>query len=1171
MERLHTSTIARALLRGIFGLALLLQAAGAALPAEAQTAHVAVTATLTGGAGALTIGSNVFAQSGASLSLTVTTNPATACVVVSIGDQQIKQTASQARSSWTIPFKAPTGDAVQDIVATAYIHANCRGLFGTAGVSNLVLDNTPPAVIGTLSPAPNSAGWNNTDVTLTWSALAGLTGLAMGPHPSATTLTTSGVTTMSASATDWLGHIGMGSVKVQVDKDPPSISGARTPAPNANGWNNSDVSVSFSCSDALSGIKSCPSLTTLGGEGANQSVSGTADSVADNHATAHVTGINIDKTPPRISGAATRSANADGWYNDDVTIHWNFADDLSGIDSATVPSDTVISGEGAGVVATASVRDKAGNRGTGYSPAVSIDRTPPSTIATAPPSWNNSNVTVNLVANDALSGVRATHFRVDDGAEQLGTNVVINTDGIHSLKFWSEDRAGNTEPTRSIQVKIDRTPPTITHTQAPPPNANGWNNTDVFLNFLCASGLSGVANCTTSRTVSSEGRGESVIGTVVNGAGSTATDPAMLNIDKTPPGIVGGVTREPNANGWYRADVTVHFTCSDELSGVASCMSDLVMSGEGANQVATSAATDSAGNRASTSVGGINIDKTPPRISGATTRSANADGWYNGDVNVHWTAEDNLSGVDETTMPADSVVTGEGAGLIATASVKDKAGNQGNGRSQAFNIDRTPPTISGSIINDDGSPRTAKASGWFNSAVRIRFACDDALSGVATCPGDVVLNGDGANQHADGEAMDRAGNRARHSLEGLNVDLTPPTIGAHAHTADGKAYTSDTWTNQHVTVSFECSDTTSGVASCPEPVLLVGEGADQSARGTAADVAGNSASTSFDHIHIDKTPPSTNSAEVYGTPDGSDWYTTPPVLSLSGSDDESGVSETYYKLVPHGAPAPDSNSSEGWERYSGPVEVDAHGDWDVYAYSVDRADNHEAPKCVGHLGGSGLEVTKNADPSAPLTGAIVVRADRGVTIRNIQDFYEVHYPGNAAPAGCGLVPGETLTGNPGDHGWFALAGNANGVKLDTYSIGFSGSPTLNPATTGGAAENALLGNETTTTWHYTTQGEVVLPPECVIAGANAPNSMRNVIVITSDLGASLARSESFTPVFQTQDGPPPCTTACPPPPPPPPSPSDTPELDSLTLFGGGLAGFGGYVLTRLRAVRRRRS
>ena len=84
MERLHTSTIARALLRGIFGLALLLQAAGAALPAEAQTAHVAVTATLTGGAGALTIGSNVFAQSGASLSLTVTTNPATACVVVSI-------------------------------------------------------------------------------------------------------------------------------------------------------------------------------------------------------------------------------------------------------------------------------------------------------------------------------------------------------------------------------------------------------------------------------------------------------------------------------------------------------------------------------------------------------------------------------------------------------------------------------------------------------------------------------------------------------------------------------------------------------------------------------------------------------------------------------------------------------------------------------------------------------------------------------------------------------------------------------------------------------------------------------------------------------------------------------------------------------------------------------
>src|SRR5207302_8677058 len=139
------------------------------------------------------------------------------------------------------------------------------------------------------------------------------------------------------------------------------------------------------------------------------------------------------------------------------------------------------------------------------------------------------------------------------------------------------------------------------------------------------------------------------------------------------------------------------------------------------------------------------------------------------------------------------------------------------------------------------------------------------------------------------------------------------------------------------------------------------------------------------------------------------------------------------------------------------------------------------------------------------------------------------------------------------NGWFALARRANGVNLDTYTIQFSGAPSLNPATTVGSLQSALLSDQSTKTWKYATLGEVVVPPECVIAGANAPNSMRNVIVITSNRGASLARSESFTPVFQTQDGPPACTTAHPPPPPPPPSPSDTPELDTLTLFGGRLA------------------
>lgn len=41
---------------------------------------------------------------------------------------------------------------------------------------------------------------------------------------------------------------------IKIDSTPPRIAPSRTPAANANGWNNSDVTVSFACTDALSGL-----------------------------------------------------------------------------------------------------------------------------------------------------------------------------------------------------------------------------------------------------------------------------------------------------------------------------------------------------------------------------------------------------------------------------------------------------------------------------------------------------------------------------------------------------------------------------------------------------------------------------------------------------------------------------------------------------------------------------------------------------------------------------------------------------------------------------------------------------------------------------------------------------------------------------------------------------
>lgn len=86
-------------------------------------------------------------------------------------------------------------------------------------------------------------------------------------------------------------------------------------------------------------------------------------------------------------------------------------------------------------------------------------------------------------------------------------------------------------------------------------------------------------------------------------------------------------------------------------------------------------------------------------------------------------------------------------------------------------------------------------------------------------------------------------------------DAAPPTITASATKANSTPYTADTWTNQIVTVHFTCTDTGSGIASCPPDQVFNTDGV-FTATGTATDNANNSASVSFGPIKIDKTAPS---------------------------------------------------------------------------------------------------------------------------------------------------------------------------------------------------------------------------------------------------------------------------------------------------------------------------
>lgn len=129
-------------------------------------------------------------------------------------------------------------------------------------------------------------------------------------------------------------------------------------------------------------------------------------------------------------------------------------------------------------------------------------------------------------------------------------------------------------------------------------------------------------------------------------------------------------------------------------------------------------------------------------------------------------------------------------------------------------------------------------------------------------------------------AIDNAGNvEGTHTLT-IQIDLTPPTISASQLPLPNSAG----WNNTNVTVKFACGDDFSGVASCPAPVVVSTEAANQVISGTVTDLAGNSTSTSIT-INLDKTPPVLNMPNLAATY----VYNSNLTFTFSTTDSLSGI------------------------------------------------------------------------------------------------------------------------------------------------------------------------------------------------------------------------------------------------------------------------------------------
>lgn len=298
------------------------------------------------------------------------------------------------------------------------------------------------AIAVAASPAPNANNWNNTNVTLTYTCSGGVLPVQC---PAPRTITTEGANqVIVATALDANGNQASVSKTLNIDKTIPTITASVVPAPAGNAVVTAPATITFLCTDSLSGVAVCPAPIQVTNAGATQVFSGTATDRAGNVATASVT-LNVQLAALQVSAVSAPPANNAAWNNTNVTISYTCT---GGVPPVQCPAAQIVSTEGANQAFSATATDGAGQTASA-SVTLNIDKTPPVISIGSP--VNNSTVSsaslqVTGSVTDALSGVASVSCnsvaaQLQAGAFTCSTTLVA---GANTITVSATDVAGNT-------------------------------------------------------------------------------------------------------------------------------------------------------------------------------------------------------------------------------------------------------------------------------------------------------------------------------------------------------------------------------------------------------------------------------------------------------------------------------------------------------------------------------------------------------------------------------------------------------------------------------------------------------------------------------------------------------------------------------------------------------
>ncbi len=197
-----------------------------------------------------------------------------------------------------------------------------------SSTKTVIYDKTAPSISYSVSAAPNTNGWNSTNVVVTFACSDADSGVQTCTSP--VTVSNEGANqVITGTATDKAGNTATITATINLDKTLPTIGYTATPSANADGWNNSNVTVAFTCADTLATIASCSNSQTINSEGTSNIATGTATDKAGNTTSVTTPAIKVDKTAPSLTGAAVSAGTITNGQSTNFNV--SVADSLSGV------------------------------------------------------------------------------------------------------------------------------------------------------------------------------------------------------------------------------------------------------------------------------------------------------------------------------------------------------------------------------------------------------------------------------------------------------------------------------------------------------------------------------------------------------------------------------------------------------------------------------------------------------------------------------------------------------------------------------------------------------------------------------------------------------------------------------------------------------------------------